>query len=109
MADELTPSEVERIARLARIALTDHEKALYARQLTRILDYAREIAAIDTTGVLPTAHLDTDAGRERPDEPAPGLSREQALRGAPAALAGLFVVPRAIEADPQAADPVRPE
>jgi len=41
MADRLTPEQVEHVARLARIALTAQEKALYARQLTRILDDRR--------------------------------------------------------------------
>ena len=97
MADRLTPEQVEHVARLARIALTAQEKALYARQLTRILDHARDLAALDTTGVPPTAHVDDHPVPERPDEPAPGLTREQALAGAPATLAGLFVVPRAID------------
>ena len=99
MADQLTPEEVEHVARLARIALTDREKALFASQLTRVLDYARDLATIDTAGVPPTAHVDDRSTCERADEPAPGLARERVLEEAPAALAGLFVVPRAIEPD----------
>jgi aspartyl-tRNA(Asn)/glutamyl-tRNA(Gln) amidotransferase subunit C len=96
MPEDLGPAEVERIAELARLALTGEEKALYARQLTRILEYARQIAALDTSGVSPTARVDEDAGRERPDEPRPSLPRDAALRNAPETLSGVFVVPRVI-------------
>src|SRR5512138_1472184 len=99
MADEIGAAEVERIARLARLALTDEEKSLYARQLTRILDYARQIAVLDTSGVSPTARVDEGASVERPDEARPSLDRESALQNAPETLAGLFVVPRAIAED----------
>jgi aspartyl-tRNA(Asn)/glutamyl-tRNA(Gln) amidotransferase subunit C len=102
MSDVLGPGEVERIATLARLSLSDDEKALYARQLTRILDYARQIAALDTSGVSPTARVDEGAAAERPDEPRPSLPREAALQNAPESLAGLFVVPPAIVGEDEA-------
>ena len=67
MPDDLTMAEVERIAALARLALTDDEKALYAAQLARILDYARQVAELDTRDVPPTAAVAVDAPPERPD------------------------------------------
>src|SRR5512139_1038633 len=99
MSDAIGPGEVDRIARLARLALTEGERALYARQLTRILDYARQIAALDTSGVSPTARVEEGAPAERPDEPRPSMPRDAALQNAPEAVAGLFVVPRAIGED----------
>ena len=96
MSDEIGAAEVERIAQLARLALTDEEKGRYARQLTRILDYARQIASLDTADVPPMARADEAGPAERPDEPRPSLPREAALANAPESLAGLFVVPRAI-------------
>jgi aspartyl-tRNA(Asn)/glutamyl-tRNA(Gln) amidotransferase subunit C len=96
MLEEIDGHEVERIARLARLALTDDEKALYARQLARILDYARQVAELDTTGVLPMARADESAGAERQDEPRASLARDTALANAPDALSGLFVVPRVL-------------
>jgi aspartyl-tRNA(Asn)/glutamyl-tRNA(Gln) amidotransferase subunit C len=96
MPEDIGAADVERIAHLARLALTDEEKALYARQLARILDYARQIAALDTGGVSPTARVDEGAPLERADEPRPSLPRETVLQNAPESLAGLFIVPRAI-------------
>jgi aspartyl-tRNA(Asn)/glutamyl-tRNA(Gln) amidotransferase subunit C len=94
---ELTIADVERIAALALIELTEDEKPLFARQLADILHYAEQVQAVDTTGVPPMAHVGS-ARSERDDEPRPGLSVEQALANAPdaAADAGLFRVPRVI-------------
>ncbi len=99
MPDTLNADEVERIAELAHLALTDDEKALYARQLTRVLDYARQIAELRTEGVPPMARVDEESALERPDETGPSLSRDDALGCAPESAAGLFVVPRAIGGD----------
>lgn len=99
MADALEPAEVERIAELARLALTDEEKSLYANQLTRILDYARQLADLPTEGVAPMARVEEESALERPDAPRPSLARDEALGNAPETLAGLFVVPRAVGQD----------
>lgn len=96
MPDDLKPEEVDRIAQLARLALTDEEKSLYGRQLTRILEYARQIASLDTGGVAPMTRVAEDSALERPDNPRSSLPRAEALENAPESLAGLFVVPRAI-------------
>ena len=56
MSSTLAPEEVERIARLARLALTAGERDLFARQLTSILQYAEQLREVDTTGVAPTSH-----------------------------------------------------
>lgn len=96
MPDPLKPAEVDRIAQLARLALTDEERALYAGQLTRILEYARQIAGLETEGVQPMARVNAESALERPDEPKPSLPRPDALQNAPESAAGLFVVPRAI-------------
>jgi aspartyl-tRNA(Asn)/glutamyl-tRNA(Gln) amidotransferase subunit C len=98
----LTVADVERIAALAHLELTDEEKQLFTRQLADILNYAEQLQAIDTTGVPATAHVTavggTSAGVERPDEPRPSLSTADALANAPDAApdAGLFRVPRVI-------------
>jgi aspartyl-tRNA(Asn)/glutamyl-tRNA(Gln) amidotransferase subunit C len=93
MPDALTIAEVERIAALARLALTGEEKLLYAAQLTRILDYARQVSELDTRGVIPTAGLGESAAVERPDVPHQPLG-PAALSNAPDSAAGLFRVPR---------------
>jgi aspartyl-tRNA(Asn)/glutamyl-tRNA(Gln) amidotransferase subunit C len=107
----LTIADVERIAALAYLELTDEEKLLFTRQLADILNYAEQLQGVDTTGVPATAHVNstTDirltpdstaeaAHAERPDEPQPSLSVEDALANAPDAAreAGLFRVPRVI-------------
>jgi aspartyl-tRNA(Asn)/glutamyl-tRNA(Gln) amidotransferase subunit C len=93
----LTIADVERIAALAHLELTDDEKQLFTRQLADILGYAEQLLAIDTTGVPATAHVGT-AQRERDDEPRPSLAIEDAVANAPDAAteAGLFRVPRVI-------------
>ena len=94
----LTIADVERIAALAHLELTDDEKQLFRRQLADILSYAEQLQAIDTTGVPATAHVGSGLGVERPDQPAASLSIEDALANAPDAAneAGLFRVPRVI-------------
>jgi aspartyl-tRNA(Asn)/glutamyl-tRNA(Gln) amidotransferase subunit C len=94
----LTIADVERIATLAHLELTDAEKTLFARQLADILQYAEQIQALDTTGVPATAHVNAQGSAERDDEPRPSLPVADALANAPdgAPEAGLFRVPRVI-------------
>lgn len=98
MADTLTVEDVDRIAALAHIALSDEERLRFTQQLAGILAYARQVQDVDTTGVAPTTHTLVPQGRLRADDPAPSLPREQALAGAPDAAheAGFFRVPKVI-------------
>jgi aspartyl-tRNA(Asn)/glutamyl-tRNA(Gln) amidotransferase subunit C len=80
----LTVAEVDHIALLARLSLTDEEKARYAQQLSAVLDYAAELSAIDVENIPPTATVLAAHNVMRPtDAAADGLSREDALRNAP--------------------------
>lgn len=99
MADVLSPDVVERIARLARLRLTDDERVVYARQLTRILDYAGQLDRVATEGVPPMTHVDEESALERADEVRPSLGRDESLANAPDSVSGLFVVPRAIASE----------
>jgi aspartyl-tRNA(Asn)/glutamyl-tRNA(Gln) amidotransferase subunit C len=98
MADALTRQDVERIAALASLALTEAEVDTFTRQLGDILTYARQVQQLDTAGVSPTSHVLTGAPVERPDAPAPSIDRTTALAQAPDAAIeeGLFRVPRVI-------------
>ncbi len=96
MAEGLSKVDIEHVADLAHLALTDEEKAIYARQLAEIVAYAEQVLELDTTGVPPTAHLLGRQSADRPDEVRPPLERGQALANAPDAAAGLFRVPRVI-------------
>lgn len=94
----LTIADVERIAALAHLELTDEEKQLFTKQLADILSYAEQLQEVDTTGVPATAHVNAGQRRERDDEPRPSLAVGDALANAPdsAPDAGLFKVPRVI-------------
>ena len=93
----LTIEDVERIARLANLELTQDEKQLFTKQLADILAYAEQVQSVDTTGVEATAHVNA-RGVDRPDEPKPSLEVSEAVVNAPDAApeAGLFRVPRVI-------------
>lgn len=98
MSSALTIADVERIASLAHLELTDEEKRVFSRQLADILAYADQVQAVDTSGVPATAHVHAAQRAEREDEPGPSLTVAEALANAPDAApdAGLFRVPRVI-------------
>jgi aspartyl-tRNA(Asn)/glutamyl-tRNA(Gln) amidotransferase subunit C len=93
----LTLAEVEHIALLARLDLTDEEKSRYREQLSAILDYAARLQALDTSGIPPTSSVLPPHTVLRPDQPQPGLTSEQLLLNAPAVEAGQFRVPPVLE------------
>ena len=94
----LSHDEVNRIAALANLALTDRERDLFARQLAEILAYAGELQQVDTQGVPPTSHALAEETTLRDDVEVPCLPRNVALANAPDAAreAGLFRVPQVI-------------
>jgi len=98
MPAHFTPDDVDRIAELARLKLTDEERTLFARQLADILAYAEQIQQVDTQGIPPTSHAFASPESLREDQDRPGLSRDDALASAPDANrdAGLFRVPKVI-------------
>ncbi len=100
MAARISPADVAHVARLARLELAPEEVELYASQLAQVLDYAAEVAALDTEGVAPTAHPLPVRNVLRPDVPVPGLSREEALSQAPEVEEGQFRVPRILGEEP---------
>ncbi len=93
MPERITSADAAYVARLARLGLTDEEVELYTEQLGTVLDYAAEVAAIDTAGVPPTAHPLPLTNVLRPDEPRPGLQRDEVLAMAPDTEEGRFRVP----------------
>jgi aspartyl-tRNA(Asn)/glutamyl-tRNA(Gln) amidotransferase subunit C len=98
MATGFSRAQVEAVAALANLELSDSEIELFARQLGEILDYATQVQNIDTAGVPPTASVGTRHSADRPDVVAGSLGRAEALANAPDASlqAGLFKVPRVI-------------
>ena len=89
---KLTLAQVEHIAELARLALSDDEKARYQEQLSAILEYAERLQAVDTSTIPPTATVLPLRNVMRADEPRDSMSREDVLANAPQAEADCFRV-----------------
>ena len=79
----LDRTEVEHLALLARIGLTDEEAELFTEQLSHILQQFEILQELDTAGVLPTAHAADLESVTRDDVPAVSLSPEDVLANAP--------------------------
>ncbi len=94
---EITREQVEHVAKLARLAIGEEEKVLFARQLSSILTYVQTLNRLDTSGVEPTSHVIPIQNVFREDEVRPSLSREQAFANAPDTDDGCFRVPKIIE------------
>ena len=88
--------EVEHIAQLAHIELTEDEKRLFTKQLNEILEYFRKIDEADTEGVPPTYHVLDLVNVYRDDEVGESLSQKEALSNAPKKERGFFKAPRII-------------
>lgn len=93
----LTLAEVEHIANLARLELTEEEKTRYRDQLSAILDYAARLQELDLTGIPPTSSVLLERTMLRPDEPQPGLRLEELFRNAPEVENGQFRVPPVLD------------
>jgi aspartyl-tRNA(Asn)/glutamyl-tRNA(Gln) amidotransferase subunit C len=91
--------EVRKVAKLARLELSDADLATMQHQLSAILDYVAQLNELDTTGVEELAHPLPIVNVFRPDEPAPSLSVEAALQNAPNRVGDYFGVPAVFDAD----------
>jgi len=94
MASRISASDVAHVARLARLELTDDELARFTDQLGAVLEHARDVEALDTAGVPPTAHPLPLANIFRDDVVAPCLDRDEVLAQAPEVESERFRVPR---------------
>ena len=92
----LSKKEVEHIAWLAHIELSDKEKALFTEQFNEILDYFKKIDEVDTEGVEPTYHVFDLTNVYRTDETKPSLPTEEALRNAPKKEKKFLKAPRIV-------------
>ena len=93
----LTREEVEHIADLARLDLSEEEKERYREQLSAILEYAARLQSLDTSRIPPTSGVQPERSELRPDEPRPGLLLEDLLRNAPDHEDRQFRVPPVLE------------
>jgi aspartyl-tRNA(Asn)/glutamyl-tRNA(Gln) amidotransferase subunit C len=94
MASRISISDVGHVARLARLQLTDDELERFTGQLSAVLEHARDVEALDTAGVPPTAHPLPLANVFRDDVVIPCLDREEVLAEAPDVESDRFRVPR---------------
>jgi len=94
---KITREEVEHVARLARLELTEEEKEQMRAQLDSILRYMEKLNELDTTAVEPTSHAIPMVNVMREDELRPSLPQEEALANAPDRQDVFFRVPRIIE------------
>jgi aspartyl-tRNA(Asn)/glutamyl-tRNA(Gln) amidotransferase subunit C len=93
----LDADQVRKIAHLARLAVDESAIAEYARNLSRILELAEQMNAVDTAGIEPLAHPLDASQRLRSDEVTEADQREQFQAIAPQVEAGLYLVPKVIE------------
>jgi aspartyl-tRNA(Asn)/glutamyl-tRNA(Gln) amidotransferase subunit C len=94
----LTRQDVEKIARLARLAITEKEMPVYVTSLSSIVNFVDELARVDTGSVQPMAHpLDGQHQRLRADRISETDHHDKYQANAPRVQSGLYVVPRVIE------------
>ena len=94
---EIGIEDVEHVAMLARLELSDDEKQAMTSQLRDILRYVEKLNELDTESVEPTAHILPVRNVTRPDELRPSLDPEAVLQNAPKRTGALFRVPRVVE------------
>jgi len=94
---KITKQEVDHVAKLARLQLSDEVKDTFADQLSNILTYVEQLNELDTKGVEPTSHVLDIRNVMRGDVPAASLPQDRALANAPDKAAGHYRVPKIIE------------
>ncbi len=94
---KITKQEVDHVAKLARLELSQEEQEKFTEQLSNILTYVEKMNQLDTAGVAPTSHVLDISNVMRDDVPAESLPQEKALANAPDKAAGHYKVPKIIE------------
>ena len=95
----LSPAEVEHVAELARLALSDQEKELFREQLSSILEYVERLQQLYTGAIPPTATVLSLENVLRDDEVQPSLPLADVLANAPDVEADCFRVPVVLETE----------
>ena len=96
MSEAISPEEVQRIADLARLELTEDESVRFARELSAVLGHVAALSSLDTEGVAPAAHALDLENVLRADVIVPCLERDEVLAAAPDVEDGRFRVPRIV-------------
>ena len=93
----LSRDEVNQIAHLSRLAISDEQFETFVHDLSHIIDFVQQLEGADTAGVVPMSHPVPSTQRLRPDEVTEQDQRERYQAIAPAVEDGLYLVPRVIE------------
>ncbi|MEE8527642.1 MAG: Asp-tRNA(Asn)/Glu-tRNA(Gln) amidotransferase subunit GatC [Gammaproteobacteria bacterium] len=93
----LNRPEVEKIAHLARLEITEDEMQGFVKNLSRIIDFVDQLQSVDTSGVVPMAHPLHMVQRLRADLVTEPNEREKYQANASKVKAGLYLVPKVIE------------
>ena len=93
----LTIDDVKKVARLARLAVSEHEAQTAHTQLSNIFGLIAEMQAVDTSGIEPMSHAQDVTLRLREDKITEGNQRELFQSIAPQVETGLYLVPQVIE------------
>lgn len=94
---EKTRAEIEHIALLARLELTEKEKEIFSKQLSSILRYIDKLNELNTNDVEPTLHVLSKKNVFRDDKLKPSLQKERALQNAASKDNSFYKVPKIIE------------
>lgn len=94
---KITGKDVDYVARLARLHISDEQKEALTVDMAAIIDFADKLNEIDTNGVEPQAHAMHIENVFRKDEIKPSYSRDELLKNAPEANAGCFSVPKIVD------------
>lgn len=94
---DVNDKTVRKVARLARIAITDKEVAPLAKQMTAILDWVEQLNAVDTKGVAPMTGVVAMALPMRADRVTDGGKVSDIVANAPLSEDGFFLVPKVVE------------
>jgi aspartyl-tRNA(Asn)/glutamyl-tRNA(Gln) amidotransferase subunit C len=94
---KLSLAQVEHVARLAQLTLSDQEKGLFREQLSSILEYAQRLQQLDTSAIPPTATVLPLENVMRDDQVCPSLPLAGVLANAPDTEDGYFRVPVVLE------------
>ena len=97
---KISREQVEHIAELAKLSLSEEEIAMFAGQLSTMLGYFENLSELDTSAISPTASVLPLDSVTRPDETAPSLPTEAALANAPDAVDGQFQVAAVLDESP---------
>lgn len=93
----LSEKEVQNIAKLARLELSDKEVQVFRAKLGDVLEHIRDLQAVDTTDVKFVRHVPKDAVAFRADRAIPFANRAAILENAPVLLDGCFAIPTVVE------------